>query len=372
MQLEWVPFSKAKKYGYDAVDICYLLDHPDHEEPTRANIIKYILSMVRDARPRDRFFFHFSGHSSQEDTTDINESDGMNEYILTCLNEKILDNELNTLLVKSLPPGSSLTSVFDSCHSGTLLDLDHYLCNGIYLPYVNKGHRKTKDLWRRQGRRGAFLHESGATAASTLNRQSGSRLNNANASGTSQTTSGPALRTQSAVTRASELTKGTGSFSIRTDLLKGNSTQFLDNSRLHDSPQQIYQYCDGFTCQKSQHGSAHVNVISISSSADSQRTWEDENGMSMTMALVNMLSDDPHPPLNQVLTMISFQLHASCLTLHAKAVKFRKRLRRFNEKKLRRGSDPVEEPEILPEMVNFQVPQISSVIPLPPDKVWDP
>lgn len=38
----------------------------------------------------------------------------------------------------------SLTAIFDSCHSGTLLDMDHYLCNGIYFPWLSRGKRKSK------------------------------------------------------------------------------------------------------------------------------------------------------------------------------------------------------------------------------------
>ena len=40
----------------------------------------------------------------------------------------IIDNELRRLLVDALPVGAHLTAIFDSCHSGTMLDLDHYLC----------------------------------------------------------------------------------------------------------------------------------------------------------------------------------------------------------------------------------------------------
>ena len=38
---------------------------------------------------------------------------------------------LRELLTDDLPSGAQLTAIFDSCHSGTLLDLDHYLCAGV-------------------------------------------------------------------------------------------------------------------------------------------------------------------------------------------------------------------------------------------------
>ena len=60
----------------------------------------------------------------------------------------ILDNKLRKMLVDSLPIGAHLTAIFDSCHSGTLLDLDHYLCNNIYNPRMNPGYRRYKTLWQ--------------------------------------------------------------------------------------------------------------------------------------------------------------------------------------------------------------------------------
>lgn len=46
----------------------------------------------------------------------------------------------------------SLTAIFDSCHSGTLLDLDHYLCNGVYFPWLSRGKRKGKTKWQHVGK----------------------------------------------------------------------------------------------------------------------------------------------------------------------------------------------------------------------------
>lgn len=37
--------------------------------------------------------------------------------------------------------------MFDSCHSGTLLDLKHFRCNRVYVPWLNKGNRRTNSNW---------------------------------------------------------------------------------------------------------------------------------------------------------------------------------------------------------------------------------
>ena len=85
----------------------------------------------------------------------------------------ILGNELRKCLVDPLPVSAHLTAIFDSCHSGTLLDLDHYLCNNIYHPWKNPGRRRYKTLWqhvRRRDGRGEFTLRARAAAAGKVPR----------------------------------------------------------------------------------------------------------------------------------------------------------------------------------------------------------
>ena len=37
-----------------------------------------------------------------------------------------------------------MQALLDTCHSGTLLDLPHYHCNSVYVPWRSKGKRRTK------------------------------------------------------------------------------------------------------------------------------------------------------------------------------------------------------------------------------------
>ncbi|KAH7098393.1 peptidase C14 [Auriculariales sp. MPI-PUGE-AT-0066] len=118
-----------KKYGYKRTDITLMMDDGVHKAPTRANIISEIKQLVKGAKTGDRFFFHFSGHGSQVVDTNGDEPDGYDEAIWPMdfkLNDDssyIIDDDLRELMVNALPPGCRLTALFDSCHSGTILDL---------------------------------------------------------------------------------------------------------------------------------------------------------------------------------------------------------------------------------------------------------
>jgi len=145
-------------YGYQLEDITVLKDDhafEDHLQPTRENILRELRSLVADAAAGDRFTFLFTGHSNQQPSKDLNEEDFLDEYLITIDDEIIIDNELNDILVKPLPAGSSLFALLDTCHSGTLLDLPHYYCNSVYVPWYSKGKRRTNSLQNVTVRRNA-------------------------------------------------------------------------------------------------------------------------------------------------------------------------------------------------------------------------
>lgn len=120
--------------------------------PTKANIIAACRWLIAGARPGDSLFLHFSGHGGQAVDTDGDEVDGYDETILPSDYKsagQIVDDDLNLILVKPLPAGVKLTVLFDSCHSGTALDLPYiYNVNGqIERPTVpDQGHVSGADI----------------------------------------------------------------------------------------------------------------------------------------------------------------------------------------------------------------------------------
>ncbi|XP_039785831.1 metacaspase-1-like isoform X4 [Panicum virgatum] len=98
--------------------------------PTRANLLRAMRWLVEGSGSGDSLVFHFSGHGVQKLDLNGDEVDGYNEALCPADFErsgKILDDEINEIIVRPLGRGVKLHAVVDTCHSGTILDLP-YLC----------------------------------------------------------------------------------------------------------------------------------------------------------------------------------------------------------------------------------------------------
>lgn len=116
------------RYGYKQDDMVILTDdqRDPRSHPTKNNILRGMQWLVKDARPNDTLFFHYSGHGGQTEDLDGDEDDGYDETIYPVDFQQaghIVDDQMHDFMVKPLPPGARLTALFDSCHSGTALDL---------------------------------------------------------------------------------------------------------------------------------------------------------------------------------------------------------------------------------------------------------
>ncbi|KAF8905200.1 caspase domain-containing protein [Gymnopilus junonius] len=376
-------------YNYDPADIVTLIDDddPNHKQPTLENIVRgvgqyfefltniYVNKMaemrklVEGAGENDRFFFHFSGHSEQEETDDIEEEDRKNEFIVTSDGGRIKDDTLKETLVDPLPTKASLIAVFDSCFSGTLLDLKHFRCNRVYIPWINKGERRTASLWNGNIRQRAKI--------STRNQPLLARRKHFEAPW-ERTSIDHVLATPKDSADAHEINKPktqsdipllskTKSLSIITDAQGLNSS--LSKKMFFDSEERQFlspvpMYCTGFCREtwKDEQLENLADVMSISSAKDSQKSWEDKNGFSMTSVLVHILRKNPHPTLEDLMTDVSHQIHEFYLDLHDRSREYKKKVRAANDMMVRSGKMPKEGDEV--EMNNFQNPQLSSDKPL--------
>ncbi|KAF9219059.1 hypothetical protein BS17DRAFT_790102 [Gyrodon lividus] len=126
----------TSQWGFKDGDIVMLRDETSNprQMPTRKNMTDAMKWLVKDARPHDSLFFHYSGHGGQIPDKNGDEIDGLDEVVYPVDYKTagvIVDDEMHRIMVKSLPPGCRLTAIFDSCHSGTALDLPYiYHSNG--------------------------------------------------------------------------------------------------------------------------------------------------------------------------------------------------------------------------------------------------
>lgn len=94
--------------------------------PTRINILNKIKNLIHNSVEGDLLFIYFSGHGSY--TYDLNgdEEDGNDEVIISSDLKYVVDDEIKDILNKFSKKNVSIIGMFDSCHSGTMMDLKYH------------------------------------------------------------------------------------------------------------------------------------------------------------------------------------------------------------------------------------------------------
>ncbi|KAJ7762587.1 caspase domain-containing protein [Mycena metata] len=325
-------------YHYKAEDITILIDSPGYVEPTRDNILNAIKTLVRDAKAGDRFCFHYCGHSVQVPNRSHTEEDGMDECIFPYDGKTILDNELNEFLVKPLPAGAYLVAVLDTCHSGTLLDLKHDKCNQVHVPWVSKseeprvGRRNGKIFppSRRVTRRttSRLLAQPSEINMNLIYRSPPGTVDGAGERAPNRTYTYRSRAMSGEKENDVSVPVGTVAHTDSDPSLPGKFwvlTEKDDEMRRCDSPISMFA-CNGF-CRDAKLGGTDwddanvvkADVISLASCADSETTYEDKDGKSMTAALVEILRRDPNQSVKDVLISISHAMYTKALVRHTTA-----------------------------------------------------
>lgn len=105
-------------------------------KPTKSNILNELKNLILNAKSGDVLFFYYSGHGSYTYDRNNDETDGRDEMLVSSDLQAILDDELKTILQNSMPREVTIIGLFDSCHSGTILDLKYnYLDSNNYDKY---------------------------------------------------------------------------------------------------------------------------------------------------------------------------------------------------------------------------------------------
>jgi len=119
-------------------------NHQYADCPTKEHILLALQNAIVATQPGDTLYVHYSGHGShlvdqlKNQVGGGDEKDGQDECICPVdfnwnkLDDGFIrDDTLNDILVKKLVTGAKLRVVFDSCHSGSALDLPHRWISGI-------------------------------------------------------------------------------------------------------------------------------------------------------------------------------------------------------------------------------------------------
>lgn len=120
-------------YGFNSFNI--VTDLTDLK-PTKANILNEFKNLIVNANSGDVLFFYYSGHGSYTFDTNNDETDKRDEMLVSLDVQAVLDDELKSILQNHLARDVTIIGMFDSCHSGTMLDLKYnYLDSNNYNKY---------------------------------------------------------------------------------------------------------------------------------------------------------------------------------------------------------------------------------------------
>jgi hypothetical protein len=138
-----------ENHGYKREDMIILTDDQPRDSklyPWKTNMLRAMEWLVAGAQPNDALFLHYSGHGGQTEDKDGDEEDGYDEVIYPADFKQaghIVDDQIHDIVVRPLQAGVRLTAIFDSCHSGSVMDLPYI--------YSTKGVLKEPNLAKEAG-----------------------------------------------------------------------------------------------------------------------------------------------------------------------------------------------------------------------------
>lgn len=117
-------------YGFNVANIETLTDNTP-VKPTRANILSHLTTLLANAVSGDLLFFLYSGHGSYTIDRNGDENDGRDEMIIPLDMIGIIDDELKQIIQTNLKTNVTLVALFDSCFSGSVLDLRYQYLDSL-------------------------------------------------------------------------------------------------------------------------------------------------------------------------------------------------------------------------------------------------
>jgi hypothetical protein len=134
----------TSKYAFKPESITKITDETT-QKPTRDVILASFAKFLASGAEGDLLFFSYSGHGSYTLDRNNNEKTGNDEMIIASDLKGIVDDELKSLIQTNLKKNVTLFALFDSCFSGTVLDLKYQYLDSLAndASTVNKNETET-------------------------------------------------------------------------------------------------------------------------------------------------------------------------------------------------------------------------------------
>ena len=116
--------------GFNKKNIQILTDTTPMK-PTKVNILNQIQSLLRSGQPGDLLFLMYSGHGFYTLDRNGDEATGYDQMIVPLDMNMIVDDELKSIIQSNLKSGVTLFAMFDSCFSGSVLDLRYQYIDSL-------------------------------------------------------------------------------------------------------------------------------------------------------------------------------------------------------------------------------------------------
>lgn len=117
--------------------------------PNKDNILIAITNLLQEAKSGDILFLFYSGHGSYIIDKNRDDLTGYDQLIIPCDFKAIVDDDLKKIIDNYLKDGVLLICLFDSCFSGSVLDLkymynDNTFTGGIGDGIYNENNNETE------------------------------------------------------------------------------------------------------------------------------------------------------------------------------------------------------------------------------------
>ena len=121
-------YNLLRTYGFKNIK---LITDNTNQKPKYNIIINEFKNLLKNAKSGDTIFFFYSGHGSNTLDKSGDEKTGNDQMIIPCDFKCILDDDLKKIINNNLKKNVTLIAFFDSCFSGSVLDLKYQYLDSL-------------------------------------------------------------------------------------------------------------------------------------------------------------------------------------------------------------------------------------------------